>query len=721
MDLVGSTVGHIRITALLGQGGMGEVYTGFDEKLRRKVALKAIRGESRLNTLAKGRLLREAQVLSLLDHPHICRIYGLVEGDEADFLSLEFIEGTTLKRACDKGLGSTQAMKVALEVVSALVAAHGKGIIHRDLKPDNIMLTPEGVVKVLDFGLACAVEVSTLGLPTMGGNDPTLGVDEARPESAAPSGRSELSMPGSIMGTVGYMSPEQARGEPLTVASDLYSFGLLLQEFFTGKPALDPKLSAAERLKMAARGESLPAEGLGPELATLIARLKSVDPATRPTAVDVQERLRWIAEAPARRRRRITYAAVMIALTLVALTMAGLALKIRQEAQRANREAETAKQVSQFLLALFEVSDPGEARGETVTARELLDRGAEKIHRELGGQPVVQARMMDTMGTVYTRLGLFDRARPLLERSLEIRLDKLGGSHPEVASGMSDLALVDWYSGDFKKAEEGLRAALIIQRQATGERSEAVADTLNRLGGLVWSQGRGAEAEVLCQEALSIREKVLGPDHPEVAKSLTNLAILCDQEKKADKAESLFWRALSIQEKCYGDAHPQVAVTLNNLGALYFTQGKFAQAEPAFRRALGIQQKMVGDSHPDVATALSNLGDALVAGGKDAEAKPLYEKALAIWESKLGPAHPDTAYALLGLAECEVCRGDIAAAETLFLRALENREKGLGKDHEETADAAFRFAEVLRSNGREAAAEHLADSYRKDASPSSKE
>ena len=155
MTLVGTTIGRIRVVETLGKGGMGEVYAGYDEKLKRQVALKAIRDERRLDDEAKARFLREARILSQLDHPAICRIHELIEGEDSDILVLELIPGKSLKRALEEDeLDAGFRLHVAERVTEALVAAHAQGVAHRDLKPDNVMLTPDGGVKVLDFGLA---------------------------------------------------------------------------------------------------------------------------------------------------------------------------------------------------------------------------------------------------------------------------------------------------------------------------------------------------------------------------------------------------------------------------------------------------------------------------------------------------------------------------------------------------------------------------------------
>ena len=303
-DLLGTTVGHIRIVDRLAKGGTGEVYLGRDQQLKRKVALKAIRDKYRFDREAKARLLREARILSRLEHPNICRIYDYISAEEDDFLVLELIPGRNLREVLQEGVDDGLKMRVALTVASVLEAAHGQGVIHRDLKPENVMIIPaeEGrpaEVKVLDFGLARRLDdeiTATLSGAELGGYR-----DSPRPRQRASPPEVETRL-GRVLGTLGYMSPEQAQGQPVTAASDMYSLGLLLQEMFTGRPPVGEGLDRRQILRRAARAETRPVEGVDPDLKALIERLKSLAPSARPSASEAAERLRWIRDKPRRRR-----------------------------------------------------------------------------------------------------------------------------------------------------------------------------------------------------------------------------------------------------------------------------------------------------------------------------------------------------------------------------------------------------------------------------------
>jgi len=691
-SLLGKTVKQFRIVDHLGKGGMGDVYVAYDETLKRKVALKAIRGDQRLNAEAKARLIREARVLSQLEHPNICRIYDLIEGKDMDFLVLELIPGKSLKEVIKEDPPQAERMRIVRQIVRVLMAAHDKGIVHRDLKPDNVMITPDGHLKVLDFGLARTVEEEAYESTRMVDGDMTIAPEETSRSSLDEEEGSIQTQVGTIMGTVGYMSPEQARGEAATAASDMYSLGMMMQEIFTGKNPYEPGLSPIERLEKARQGETLPVSGIDSDLTALIDRLKSYSAAARPTALDVEERLDWIQDKPRRRRKRLLLVAAMVVLVLFGIGMSISAVLIakeakraNQEADRANREAEALRQVSDFLVGLFEVSDPGEATGNTITAREILDRGSEKIGRELEDQPLTRARLMNTMGIVYSSLGLYEPAEELLQEALETREEMLGPDHVDVAESLNSLARLHTLKHDFEQAAKWNERALAIREKTLGEDHPDVARSLHNLAELHRAQGEYAEAEPLFRRSLAILETALGPEDPDVAESLKTLGHLLTQQGKYAEAEPLFERALDIMEDAYGKDHFNLAAVNNDFAMFYAVQGKVELAEPLFRRALEIRETALGEDHPDVAASLNNLAGVYTEQERYDKALPLFERSLAIREKAYGPDHPKVAYALAGLAQVYAAMGRPEKAEPLFIRTLDIWEKGLGPNHPHVA------------------------------------
>lgn len=297
-------VGQFRILKTLGVGGMGEVFAARDERLDRTVALKSIRAERRMSRSARGRFVREARVLSLLEHPNICRLYDFLESRDRDYLVLELIDGEPLS-ARAAGLTRGEKLRVAGDVARALVAAHGAGVIHRDLKPDNIMITRSGEAKVLDFGIA---------RPAAPGTHPDEAADDDWVSHESTHSLFITRRAGAI-GTPMYMSPEQARGEEATAASDIYSFGLVIDEIFTGRAVRDATKPVAALLDEARRAERVDVRGLDGDIQRLVRRMTDPKPSARPSAADVLRSLEHFKRRPVRR----TIAAVGAAVLLIAV------------------------------------------------------------------------------------------------------------------------------------------------------------------------------------------------------------------------------------------------------------------------------------------------------------------------------------------------------------------------------------------------------------------
>ena len=460
------------------------------------------------------------------------------------------------------------------------------------------------------------------------------------------------------------------------------------------------------------------------------------------------ERSEQAARAAARRRVR-TRNLLIGATAVVLLALSGLTVwALRSRAEARSQEA-TARQTTDFLVNLFKVSDPGEARGDTITARELLDQGAEGIGRELADQPEARARLMNTMGVVYRELGLYDRAAPLLkealrtrenlfgedhldvaeslgdlatlfvaqgkyevaepflQRSLAIREKALGPDHPDVARSLNEFAVGYLWQGKFTEAEPFLQRALAIRERVLGPDHPDVADTLDKLGAVNLHQARYAEAEPLYQRALSIRERALGPDHRDVADALRSLGLLYRHQERYAEAEPLYQRALELDRKVLGPKHPVVAKDLNNLAILYQIQGKKAEAESLFLRSLAICEETLGPDHPDVARTLDNLAQLYTSDRKYAEAEPLFERALAIRKKALRPEHPGMAISLMNLAVLYAKRERDSEAEPLFQQAVAIWEKSLGTDHPYVAVGVTHLADLYRRQGKYAKAEPL--------------
>ncbi len=714
MEPVIDRIGSIRILERLGSGGMGAVYAGYDERLGREVAVKVLPTDH-TDPTTKARILREARALSQLDHPRICRLYEYLEGDLQDYLVLERIQGETLAAHMLRRDAKLDGLAIAEQIAEALEVAHAKGIVHRDLKPANVMITPGGGVKVLDFGLARWAEEGTAPSdepPQQPQTQKLTPLDLGRaattstaswPSSSGSGSDRFQTRAGNILGTLNWMSPEQARSEPATAASDLYTFGLLLQELLTGRPAYPPDLSLPALLLKVGAGETLAAEGLNTDLSNLVERLKAPEPAARPSAAEALARLRVIRAAPRARARRIAALLVLLVLALGGLKYTFDLRRERNAAYEARAASELARKqgeaVVAFLVDLFKGSAPGSALGRQLTARELLDQGATRLEGELANQPWVQARLFDVIGDLYRQLGSYDRAGPLLEKSVEIRRRELGRDHLDLATSLFHLGQL--YTEQHREEARGLlEEALAIRERKLGALAPEIAEVLNSLAVLHGMQGELAEAEPLFRRALEVREKSLGPFAPEVAASLNNLAIVRASLGHPEESEPLFRRGLEIREKVLPPDHPDLAANLAAIGALYGNTDQPAKALPMYQRALVIWTKVLGPEHPRVALTESNLGLTLISLERQAEAEPHCRRAMEIRRKLLPPEHPDQAAPMLCLAEVEHWRGNERAAEALLRPALALLEKETGGRDLIYPAVARTLATVLRATGR---------------------
>jgi tetratricopeptide (TPR) repeat protein len=463
-------------------------------------------------------------------------------------------------------------------------------------------------------------------------------------------------------------------------------------------------------------------------------------------------------EAHRRHVRMMWLVSASIAGMAITSTLAGAAWLARNEAEpqrvRAESEAETARQTTRFMLDLFKVSDPSEALGNTITAREILDKGAARIDRELAGQPAIQATLMDTMGTVYTSLGLYDQAIPLVRKSFALRRDLWGPSHPEVASSLTHLGEVLTLKSDYDEAEQRLREALAIRQQVFGKGSTEAAETLTQLARVLKSKGKYAEAEPLIRDALAIRralhgqkpnadvassledlglnyydrgeyEKSVpllreavamhkdlhkGAPHPDYAVAMDNLAYGLMSLGKPDEAEPIIRLALSMKQRLYGEMHPQVAMGHNNLAYVLELRGKLDDAEASYRTSLALNRKLLGDSHPEVANNLTNLAYVEYAKGEKSAAIETMRECIDMSRKELGPDHPEVGARASSLAYWLVEEGQYDEAERLVNEALNIRRKALGAEHPQvggtlTVKASLFLAEERFEDARAMAAE----------------
>jgi non-specific serine/threonine protein kinase/serine/threonine-protein kinase len=734
----GERIGPYRIVREVGQGGMGVVYEAEQEEpVRRRVALKLVKwGMDTREVL--GRFDSERQALALMNHPNIASVYdaGATENGRPYF-AMEYVQGLAISEYCDHHrMSLPERLELFIQVCDGVQHAHQKGVIHRDVKPTNVLVSVEddrAIPKIIDFGVAKAIFQPL--------TDKTV--------------YTEL---GQWIGTLEYMSPEQAESTNLDVdtRTDVYSLGVLLYELLVGalpfeskelrragfeefrrKVLQDEPPKPSTRLRALGESSVAPAQNRGLTAAALARELQGdLDRITMkalekdrthryetPSALahDLQ---RYLKHEPVRarppsagyrlgkfvRRHRAGVAALLtVALALIVgllLATAGL-IRARRAERAAATEAAAAREVADFLEGLFRISAPEQARGKTITARELLDEGAKGISGELADQPLTQARLMDAIGRVYQSLGLYEQARPLLEKSLSLREKTHGPTHPEVARSLQSLADLQAATGVYAEAADLYERALGTWRRAEGRESE-VAETLSALASAYRRQGKFKEAEPVYLEALEIRQRLLGEEHVEVADTLRELAILYRERKDFARAEPYFERSLAIRERALGPDHPDVARSLNSLAILYIQQEKFDKAESLLKQSLEVKERTQGPEHPNVANSLDNLAILYARKKQFAEAEPLFRRALAIREKAYGPGHPEVAQVLHNLGNLLSDQARCAEAEPYYRRSLAVSEKILGAGHPNVRDTLQQLAACLRALGRANEADELA-------------
>ncbi|MEM7587427.1 MAG: serine/threonine-protein kinase, partial [Acidobacteriota bacterium] len=694
----GDTLGSYRLLEVLGQGGLSTVYLAerADDQYLAQAALKIVSRGMDSKDL-RDRLCQERQILASLDHPNIARLLdGGATREGQPFFVMEYIEGQDLETYCDRRrLGINERLDLFRQVCDAVHYAHRNLVVHRDIKPGNILVTDQGIPKLLDFGIAKIL-------------DPEPGLQLAEP-----------TLTGRRLLTPQFASPEQMRGETLTTATDVYSLGVVLYRLLTGRhPYLLARLRPSEvERKICEMQVERPSSGavrplrdeetrgleaetgleaiaqqrgttpqrlkrrLEGDLDTIVLKALRKEPERRYATVnELSEDLRrfseglpvsaradstWYRSHKFLRRHRLAAVTVATMIIVIASLVAFYTLQLARERDKAKIEASKATQAYDVLRDVFDVSNPSRSKGETVTARELLDRGAERLRQELTGQPEVQASMLEVIGGVYRQLGLSSRAETLLQESLQIRRDHFEDSSPEVAV------------------------------------------SLNQLAELLFELKEYDRAEAMFREALAIRVATLGEEAPETLVSQNNLGAMLLTREDFDGSEEVFRQVLETRRHSASATESEIATSLNNMALVLDTRGDLAAAEPLYREALEIKRRVLGPLDLDVAAGLNNLAGMLAAAGDDEMAAPLFREALEVNRQLVGDSYPDVTYGLQSLAEIAVRQGDTGEAERLFTEALDSWSQAAPDNEAWKSVLLGLLGELLLRDGRAEAAEPM--------------
>jgi eukaryotic-like serine/threonine-protein kinase len=724
-------VGPYRLIRELGVGGMGQVWLAEQtEPVRRLIALKLIR-TGIYDAALLYRFQAERQSLAMMDHPAIAKVFdaGTTPSGQPYF-AMEYVAGLPITDYCDqKRLGIRERLALFVLVCEGVQHAHQKAIIHRDLKPSNIFVVEvdgKSRPRIIDFGLAKAI-------------------------ASSEPGHTLFTHPGAFLGTPGYMSPEQADPErqDIDTRADVYSLGVLLYELLTGylpfdttdwkKRKLDDllrqlresdprrpssKVSAnrnTSSTRAAARGVDSRhlVKLLRGDLDWIVLKALEKDRERRygsafELAADIERHLenRPVVARPAstayRLRKYIRRNRASVAV-LAGIFTIFIAFVITQTIQlrRITRERDRADRITGFMTNMFKVSDPSEARGNSVTAREILDRAAKDIDTGLTKDPEIQAQMMYEMGSVFKNLGLYERARSLLTQSLQIRRSVLGPNSADTLKSLNTLAKAIYLQGRYAEAEKLFREALEIRRRTLSAEHPDTLQSQSDLAECLSMEGRYADAAKLRHETYDIRRKVLGPEHPSTLDSMANLAISLEDLGRFVDAEKLWKETLAARRRVLGPEHQVTLATMDNLALNLEREDRYAEAERLERETIEGRRRILGPEHPDTLDSMSNLARFLGRQGRYSDGEKQLREILDIQRRVNSPEHPDTLSTESDLAATISAEGRYAEAEKLQRELLDIRSRVLGFEAPDTLQARTGLSLILAHEGHYAEAETL--------------
>jgi tetratricopeptide (TPR) repeat protein len=717
---IGRQLGPYRIVRLLGHGGMGTVFLGerVDGAFVKQVAVKVIGAPVASDALVR-RFAIERQALAQLEHPNIARLLdGGATADGFPYLVMEYVVGEPIDRHCDlAGAGVEERLRLFLDVCAAVEHAHRNLVVHRDLKPSNILVTRDGDVKLLDFGIAKLLEI--------GPEDPS---HPTRTEATAL--------------TPEYASPEQVMRARITTASDVYALGILLYRLLTGEHPYtfpDSSLAAAERVICEAEPER-PSEKLGGrggrklrgDLDNIVLKALRKEPERRYASVerlaeDVQRHLDRLPVAArgdsvvyratrfVRRHRVQVVAGAVVALSLVAGLVATTwqARRARAEARLANDQRARAEAMSTFLEGMLGSADAsayaaGRGRGVTTTVAEVLDQAAERAATDFAGRPDAEAAIRTTLGKTYRSLGLLAKSEAQLRRAVELERGLVGESDPDYADAAAWLATTLSGEGKFEEAEKLQRDAIAIFEPLLPQRALRLAMVVNDRALALWGRGDPGRAEPLLLEAIDLTRRYVPGGHPLTGAALGNLGLIHDARGDLDGAIDLYRQSIAAMESLPGPKPMEIAIAKGNISTALRLRGQYDDAEKLLHESIdGFTAALGADNATFVAPSRANLAELHRVEGRYVDAEREVDDALAVLRAKLPPGHPMTAWGEGVLGMIYVDTGRAPAGEPLLRGALESSRRIFLPHDRRIALAAIQLGHCLTVEKKFAEAEPL--------------
>jgi serine/threonine protein kinase/tetratricopeptide (TPR) repeat protein len=723
---------RFRLVSKLGEGGMGQVWLAEQiSPVWRRVALKLIRAGMYDESVAQ-RFQAERQSLALMDHPAIAKVFDAGATPQGQpYFVMEYVPGPPITEYCDQHmLTIRQRLELFIQACDGVQHAHQKAFIHRDLKPANILVVEvdgRPQPRIIDFGLAKAIATQA--------NDPL-----------------QYTRWGQFLGTPGYMSPEQVNrdAQDVDTRTDVYSLGVVLYVLLAGLQPFEIKRRQQ------------------PQLDELLRRLREEDPpkpsgkvsGDRDTSIATAEARRthraelvsllrgdldWIAMkalerdrdrrygTPAEmaadlrrylnheavlarppstvyrarkyiRRHRVTVSVTAGLVVLLAVFSVLQGLELRRTAQQRDR----ATRITEFMTGMFKVADPSEARGNSVTVREILDKASKDIRLGLGQDPQVQAQMMQVMARTYMNLGLYPRARELAQAALDAQLAMLGPENRETLASRALLAWIMSRQGDAAAVEPQERAVLADEQRILGPEDSLTLETMIHLANTLQRRDNYRGEEELARKVIQISTLRQAPESLLTLQARSLLAGSLFIQRRLPDAEQAFRQLLDADRRVLGPDHPDTLKAMSNLGIVINFQGRRAEAEPLFRDALALEERVFGPEHDVTAMTRAHLGYLLRSEGRGVEAEKLDRETWSIRTRTLGANDPRSMWSEGSVARDLLLEGDLAAAERLQREAVAGLRRVAGAADTDTVDAQTSMAEILNREGRWAEAEPLA-------------
>ncbi|MEP6833265.1 MAG: serine/threonine-protein kinase [Gemmatimonas sp.] len=717
----GARVGAWLLVRELGRGGMGSVWEAerVESNFAQGAAIKVVRAS--IDSIAlRERFIRERRVLARLKHRNIATLLdGGVTSDGAPWFAMELVDGETILRWCDRqNLPLHDRLLLMRQVCGAVQHAHGALIVHRDLKPGNILVTSDGTVKLLDFGIAKALDVT------------------AEDDSTT--------LPGSLLGTPAYLAPELLRGEPASAATDVYALGVVCYQLLSGRL---PRAESQNRMEAAQLAQQPPLplhSDISPEAANarsersaealrrqltgdlehIIAMALRSEPERRYHTVDQfsDDIRRYLNTLPVvaqpdsltyrtskfiRRNRATAIGAIATLLMLIGgligtswqARVAGLAR------DRAQLESVKANRVRAFMEEIFRAADPRD-QGKDVTVAQALNRAEQLADSEFAAQPDLHAALLSSIGRTYLGLGKYDDASRNITRALTLLRGDATASEKDVTDGIRSLATLEAERGRIPQAESLFTEALQRVRRNAND-SLTLGGLLDGLGSLELDKGDFTKAEATLRTAVIVRERFPGKQSLESANTLNNLAVALGQQNRWSEAIPLHERALEIVRASVGPNHPDVATGINTLANAYTIIGRFPVADSLFQQALALRVRALGAHHPDVAWTHYSYADMLRLSGNYERAIVHAKAVLAERGGSLPETHPMISSALIVYGRSLLSLSRPAEAEIPLRESLRLRKAAYPAGHWLIASGTGAVAECLLAERKYAAAEPL--------------